>query len=65
MEKEFFIYIEKELKEIKEIEDVLEENAELKNDIASKSFLLLLYKMYQLERRLKVVEMQTKTHWAG
>ncbi len=62
MEKEFFIHIEKELKEI---EDVLEENAELKNDIGSKSFLLLLYKMYQLESRLKVVEMQTKTHWAG
>ena len=60
MEKEFFIITEKELKEI---EYALEENVELKNDIASKSALLLLYKMYELEKRLKVVETQTKTHW--
>lgn len=61
MEKEFFILIEKELKEM---EYKLEENPELKKDIASKSDLLLLYKMYELEKRLEIVETQTKTHWA-
>lgn len=61
MGKAFFIITEKELKKIKH---VLEENVEFKNDIASKSTLLLLYKMYELEKRLKVFETQTKTHWA-
>ena len=27
--------------------------------------LLILYKFHQLEERLKVVEHQTKTHWAN
>lgn len=27
--------------------------------------LLILYKLHQLEERLKVVEYQTKTHWAN
>lgn len=27
--------------------------------------LLILYKLHQLEDRLKVVEHQTKTHWAN
>ena len=27
--------------------------------------LLILYKLHQLEERLKVVEHQTKTHWAN
>lgn len=27
--------------------------------------LLVLYKLHQLEERLKVVEHQTKTHWAN
>ena len=27
--------------------------------------LLILYKLHQLEERLKVIEHQTKTHWAN
>ena len=60
MEKEFFI---KTKKELKEMEYALEENAVLKNELSSMSTLLLLYKMYELEKRLRIIETQTKTHW--
>jgi hypothetical protein len=60
MEKEFFIIIKKE---IEELEQMMNGNPALNSDSLSKSTLLLLYKMYELEKRLKVVESQTKTHW--
>lgn len=60
MEKEFFFIVRKELKEM---EYALEQNSVLKNDIEPKSSLLLLYKIYEIEKRLKIIEAQTKTHW--
>ena len=62
MEKEFFTILKKE---IEELERITKENPALYSESLSKSTLLLLYKMYELEKRLKVVESQTKTHWVN
>lgn len=60
MKKEFFIILKKE---IEEMERIMEGDATLYNEPLSMSTLLLLYKMYELEKRIKIVETQTKTHW--
>ena len=62
MEKEFFTMLKKE---IEELERITKDNQALYSESLSKSTLLLLYKMYELEKRLKVVESQTKTHWVN
>lgn len=49
----------------KELEKWFSETYKEKGKSAEEVQLLILYKLHQLEERMKTIEHQTKTHWAN